>query len=158
MNNAEIKKIVLLKNDIEVYRLRLGELNRFLRTYSNLFVNDDSKEAIRRIMCYTSDLTDNIQRNKTQIEDISNKIECKHEILVDDILDYECPLCKRRYRYNNLPETAKYVINVNDSEHECDVNNIILNSFDEEEAINELLEFYASKQISNDIKIRRLVK
>ena len=88
MNNAEIKKIVLLKNDIEVYRLRLGELNRFLRTYSNLFVNDDSKEAIRRIMCYTSDLTDNIQRNKTQIEDISNKIECKHEILVDDILDY----------------------------------------------------------------------
>ena len=45
MNNNEIRKIMILKKEIQEFNAKVRELNHFLRTYESSFVNENSIEA-----------------------------------------------------------------------------------------------------------------
>ena len=102
MNNNKIEKIIELKKKRKNLGNVIKELNEFLRFYNNSFREEESKKALDRIESYVKNTV--VRRNNIgdQIQSIANEIVCNHEMLIDVILEYECPVCKKIINYKNI--------------------------------------------------------
>ena len=160
MNNNEIRKIMILKKEIQEFNAKVRELNHFLRTYESSFVNENSIEALSRIEKFKNELISKCIDDKKSIQKISESINCSHELIVKDFLEDECPMCKRRFKHDEKSMNVKYVVSsyYNYDEDEKDINCIVLDAKDETDACESLLEYFGKKQICEKIYIRRLLK
>ncbi|MBR4178195.1 MAG: hypothetical protein IKR57_02460 [Bacilli bacterium] len=163
MNNNEIEKIIELKKKRKNLGNVIKELNEFLRFYNNSFREEESKKALDRIESYVKNTV--VRRNNIgdQIQSIANEIVCNHEMLIDVILEYECPVCKKIINYKDIPPTTKYLVSYYvDKKHkeiiDNKINEIVLSSIDEETANEELLEYFSNKQIEEGFSLRRYIK
>jgi len=119
-------------------------------------------EAIERINEYVNKIRSRAKKIDVEIKKYSTLIgkNCNHHILIDKIFVYECPICKMSYKYSEgLPKTTKYIISNFEEENEfAIIDEIVLNSLNEEKAENQLLSCFSDLQYSQNVKIRRLTK
>ena len=160
MNKNEIDKIMILKNEVQELNEKVISLNHFLRNYSNSFVNENSKEALDRIEKFMKKMISERVIKEDKIQKISESIDCNHELVIKSVLETECPMCKRRFKLDKEKNNSKYVISCyyDYAEDEEDINKIIIKAKDEEDAFEDLLEYFGEKQANGNINIRRLVK
>ena len=160
MNNNEINKIMILKKEIQELNAKVIKLNHFLRNYTSSFVNEDSIGALSRIENFMKKLISKRMDDEKSIQKISESINCSHELIIKDFLEDECPICKRRFKHGVESINTKYLVSsyYNYDEDEEDINSIVLDAKEEEEACENLLEFFSKKQACENIYIRRLVK
>lgn len=160
MNNNEINKIMELKREVKELKKITIVINHFLRNYTSSFVNEDSIKALERIEKYMKEMISTCVSDEEKIQKISESIKCNHELLIKSVLEYECPMCKRRMKLDDVGKDSKYVISCyyDYDEDENDINKIVLDACDEEDACEELLLYFGNKQTEGNINIRRLLK
>jgi len=160
MNNNEIKKIMELKKEVNELKNKTIALNHFLRNYTSSFTNEDSIKALERIEKYMNETINTRVIDEEKIQKISESIECNHELLIKAVLEYECPMCKRRLKHDDVGKNSKYVISCyyDYDEDESDINKIVFDAYNEEDACEELLLYFSNKQTYGNINIRRLSK
>jgi len=162
MNNKEILKIKNLKEEKDKICEELRKIMGFINAYGNSFKYRESIEAIERINEYVNKIRSRAKKIDVEIKKYSTLIgkNCNHHILIDKIFVYECPICKMSYKYSEgLPKTTKYIISNFEEENEfAIIDEIVLNSLNEEKAENQLLSCFSDLQYSQNVKIRRLTK
>lgn len=162
MNNEEILKIKSLKEEKRNIRTEIHQIIKFKDIYGSSFKYQDSIDSLNRIheyFCKQCDRSKEIDQEIAMIAKILGK-SCNHYILLRYYLAYECPICKMTYQYsNNFPSTNEYVISDFDYDKETNIiDEMVLNSSDEETAESKILNYFNELQYSNDVKIRRRTK
>ena len=152
----EINRIMELKKEISIKSEKVVMINHFLRTYSSSFTSEESIKALDRIEKFMKEMINKRVNDEEDIQKISKMIDCEHEILLRMVLEYECPICKRKF--NKLP-SSKYVIHYyyDYDKDEEEINNIIFNS-SKSDVCEELLDYFSHKQSNSNIEIMRLKK
>ena len=161
MNNKEILKMDELNKKKEKIQNMIYEMGRFLNTYEREFKYEESKKALEKINLYLNNKREEIKRIDEEIKNISEELgkNCSHKIHLNYLLIHECPICKKRYEYNNVPENAEYEISDFDYKNEAkNVDKIVLDSKSEEEANEKILSYFSDLQYSRGVKIRRIKK
>lgn len=158
MNNNEIIKIKELKQEKRKIINELQQINQLLSRYKYSFKYKESIEALKRIDTYCQDQSNKSKEIDQNIAEIAETLEknCNHKIIINHLLNFECPICKKNFEYNTLPLTTEYIIeNINDENDLNSIDEIILNSVDEKSAEKDILNHVNNLQYSNNIKIRR---
>ncbi len=156
MNKKEIDEIMEIKKEIIELNTKVRMINHFLRTYSSSFIYEDSIKEIDKIEKYMNEMIEKRDYEEERIQKISETINCEHEILINGFLEYECPICKRKFNKQHL---SKYIIRYyyDYEEDEEKINDIIIGSSNDD-VCEELLNFFSSKQKNSSIEIKRLTK
>ena len=161
MNNKEILEINELKNKKKEIMETFKKIRRILM-YKSSFNYPESIEALKRIDEYDDKKREEYKSIDLQIKEISEELSknCTHPIILEKSLDNECPFCKTVYEYSSdIPETSRYLIeNINFDKQRDSIDQIVLNSENEEIASEILMNYFNELQYSDNVKIRRLTK
>lgn len=159
MNNEELLKIKELKREKDKIKNEMRQIRSILSSYKRTFKYQESISAIDRIQAYLYKQSDRREELDKEIENITKLLgeNCNHHILIKYSLTHECPICKMTCN-NEFPST-EYVISDFDYYSESDnIDEIVLNSSNEQIAYNQMLNYLNALQYSQNVKIRRIKK
>lgn len=104
MNNNDFIKRELLMTEARKIRSDISKINEFIDNYGIYFKEKSSIEALKRIKDYIFLKQDKYNNLEKSIIDIHNKIKnsCTHDVLINDDNIFNCPICNKRFTYDNI--------------------------------------------------------
>lgn len=154
MFNEELLKIRDLQKEREETLKNAKIIKSILVYHKDSFKYEESIKALESINIYLKELWDKFDKLGLNIEEIRSDIgaSCTHSIYINEY-PYYCALCGNKAKDNDKTE---FIVDKFDKEkHGEKIEDIVLDSKDENEAKENLLNYFNSLQFTDNVKIRR---
>ena len=154
MFNEELLKIRKLHEESKE-NLKEAKIIRSLLIYhKDSFKYEESIVALEKIKVYLKELRDKFDNLNLNIQEIRSDIgtKCNHSIYINEY-PYYCAICGNNVEEN---DTTEFIIDKFDKgKHGEKIEDIVLDSKDENEAKERLLNFFNNLQFTDKVKISR---
>ena len=156
MYNEELLKIRALSEESNDILENAKLIKRFLYYHGKDFKYLESIEALQRIKIYLSTILGRRKEIDLEVENIRGDLAktCSHSIYINEY-PYYCPICGNKVKEGSK---TRFIIDKFDKDkYGEEIENIVLDSKDESEAENKLLNYFNGLQFTDNVKIRRKV-